>query len=117
MGPTVQRHSRRRFLSCSALLAAAAAAPTSLFGTTVERERRRVILDVDLGIDDAVALLFAHYSSAIDLVGVTTVFGNTTLEKGTRNSLYIKEKFGIQAEVYAGAAAPPHVRARGIRSG
>jgi inosine-uridine nucleoside N-ribohydrolase len=106
MGLTARRHSRRRFLSRSALLAAAAVAPGSLLGASAQRERRRVILDVDLGIDDATALLFAHYSSVIDLLGVTTVFGNTTLEKGTRNSLYIKEKFGIEAEVYAGAAAP-----------
>ena len=106
MAPPLYRCSRRRFLSSAALLAAAAAAPASLFGASAERERRRVILDVDLGIDDAVALLLAHYSPRIDLLGVTTVFGNTTLEKGARNTLYIKEKFGIPAEVYAGASAP-----------
>lgn len=98
--------SRRRFLSKSALLAALAASPRGAFAALQGDRRKRVILDVDLGIDDAVALLLAHYSPAIDLVGITTVFGNTSLEKGTRNSLYIKEKFGIAANVYAGAAAP-----------
>lgn len=101
-----QRLSRRRFLSQAALLAAAAAAPVRLLDAAAQAGRRRVILDVDLGIDDAVALLLAHYSPRIELLGVTTVFGNTTLEKGTRNTLYIKEKFGIAADVYAGAAAP-----------
>ncbi len=73
-----------------------------------------MILDVDLGIDEAVTLLLAHYAAAIDLVGITTVFGNTSLEKGTRNSLYIKEKFGIEADVYAGAAAPLYHPAKPI---
>jgi inosine-uridine nucleoside N-ribohydrolase len=66
---------------------------------------KRVILDVDLGIDDAFALLMAHYSPAIDLVGVTTVFGNAAIATGTRNTLYIKEKFGIEADVHPGAAS------------
>ncbi len=98
--------SRRRFLSHSALLTAFAASPRGALGALQGGGRRRVILDVDLGIDDAVALLLAHYSPAIDLLGITTVFGNTSLEKGTRNTLYMKEKFGIAANVYRGAAAP-----------
>jgi inosine-uridine nucleoside N-ribohydrolase len=86
------------------MLAGALAAPSGLLAST-DTERRRVILDVDVGIDDAFALLLAHYSPAIDLVGITTVFGNTDVDVGTRNSLYIKEKFGIEAGVYAGAAS------------
>ena len=92
--------------------AAAAAAPRSLLASA--GGRKRVILDVDLGIDDAVALLLAHYAPAIDLVGVTTVFGNTSLEKGTRNTLYMKDKFGIAADVYVGAAAPLYHPAKPI---
>ena len=36
----------------------------------------KIIYDTDPGIDDAMALLFAQLSPAIDLVGITTVFGN-----------------------------------------
>ncbi len=112
MGNHAISRSRRRFLAQSALLAAAAAAPRSLLASA--GGRKRVILDVDLGIDDAVALLLAHYAPAIDLVGVTTVFGNTSLEKGTRNTLYMKDKFGIAADVYVGAAAPLYHPAKPI---
>ena len=98
-------YSRRVFITQASVLAAAAASPMRLFGTTPPPPTK-IILDVDLGIDDAFALLLAHYSPAIDLVGITTCFGNTTIDKGTRNCLYMKEKFGIKAEVYRGAAEP-----------
>lgn len=88
------------------LAAAAASSPLHLFGQTKPGQRHRIILDVDLGIDDAFALLLAHYSPAIDLVGITTCFGNATISKGTRNCLYMKEQFGIEAAVYRGAAEP-----------
>ena len=67
-----------------------------------------MILDVDIGIDDAFAVLLAHYSPAIDLLGITTVFGNADIDQGTRNALYLKQKFDIPAQVYRGAAAPLH---------
>ena len=41
---------------------------------------RRVLLDCDPGHDDAIAMLLAHGSTAVDLVAVTTVAGNQTLE-------------------------------------
>lgn len=100
--------SRRTFLSHTALLCAAAASPAPLLAGT--SSPKRVILDVDIGIDDAFALLFAHYSPAIDLVGITTLFGNTTRDKSARNGLYIKERFGIEADVYRGAASAFHHR-------
>ncbi|MFQ5525677.1 MAG: nucleoside hydrolase [Thermoanaerobaculia bacterium] len=96
--------SRRTFLHRAALLSAAAASPAGLFAQGAVSPKR-VILDLDIGIDDAFALLFAHYSPAIELVGVTTLFGNTTRDKSARNGLYIKERFGIEAQVYRGAAA------------
>lgn len=48
-----------------------------------------VILDCDPGHDDAVALLMAAQSDAVDLRAVTTVAGNHTIEKTTRNALSI----------------------------
>ena len=104
----LQPHSRRTFLERTAMLGGALALPAGLLASKASAPKR-VILDVDLGIDDAFALLFSHYSPAIDLVGVTTVFGNADLDVGTRNTLYIKERFGIEADVYAGAAAALYV--------
>ena len=47
----------------------------------------KVIFDTDPGIDDAMALLFLHRHPDIDLIGVTTVFGNAPIEITTRLSL------------------------------
>jgi purine nucleosidase len=109
MTTLLRPHTRRTFLTRAALLAGASALPIGLLASSDKAVRRRVILDVDVGIDDAFALLLAHYSPAIDLVGITTVFGNTDVDVGTRNTLYIKEKFGIEADVYPGAAAALYV--------
>ena len=47
---------------------------------------RRVVLDVDTGIDDALAILYAVASPALELCGVTTVVGNVAAEAAARNS-------------------------------
>lgn len=64
----------------------------------------KVIFDTDVGIDDAVALLLLEASPQVDLIGVVTGFGNASLATTTRNALYMKERFGLAAPVYAGAA-------------
>ena len=66
----------------------------------------KIIFDTDPGIDDAMALLFAHYAPEIDVVGITTVLGNASLDTVTRNALHICERFDIAAPVHKGAAAP-----------
>jgi len=48
-----------------------------------------VILDCDPGHDDAIALLLALASPELDLLGVTTVHGNQTVEKTTANALRV----------------------------
>jgi inosine-uridine nucleoside N-ribohydrolase len=65
---------------------------------------KKVILDTDPGVDDASALLLLHRHPEIDLVGITTVFGNATCADTTRNALYLKARFGIDAPVARGAA-------------
>ena len=52
---------------------------------------KKVIFDTDIGIDDAVALLFLHYSPAVELRAIVTGFGNASIDTTTRNALYIKE--------------------------
>lgn len=67
---------------------------------------KRVIFDTDIGIDDAMALLFLQHSSEVSLEAITTVSGNASIAATTRNALYMKERFGIAAPVYRGASAP-----------
>lgn len=57
-----------------------------------------IIIDVDTGIDDAVALVIALQSDKLDIKGITTVAGNQTIEKTTRNTLDVVEYFG-RAEI------------------
>ena len=54
-------------------------------------EQKKVIYDGDPGHDDAMAILLAEGNPAIDLVGITTVAGNTTLENATKNALMLKD--------------------------
>lgn len=64
-----------------------------------------VIIDTDPGLDDALALLLALGSPEVDLIGVTTVAGNTTLANTTANALRILELAGrTDVPVAAGAA-------------
>lgn len=66
-----------------------------------------VMIDCDPGHDDAIALLLAVASPELDVLGVTTVAGNTTLDKTTRNALTVLELAGRgDIPVAAGAAGP-----------
>ena len=58
---------------------------------------RKIILDCDPGHDDAVAMLLAWGIPEIDLVGVTTVAGDQTLEKETRDALAVAAVAGSAA--------------------
>ena len=55
---------------------------------------RKLILDLDTGIDDALALAYALASPELELIGVTATYGNVTVEQGARNSLSLLELFG-----------------------
>src|SRR3954453_3579444 len=69
--------------------------------------RTPIILDCDPGHDDAIALLLALASPEVELLGVTTVHGNQTLEKTTVNALKLLEFVGrTEVPVAAGAARP-----------
>jgi pyrimidine-specific ribonucleoside hydrolase len=66
-----------------------------------------VILDVDPGHDDAVAIMMACGSPGLDLRAVTTVAGNATLPKTTRNALRILSLIGhTDVPVGVGASGP-----------
>jgi inosine-uridine nucleoside N-ribohydrolase len=66
-----------------------------------------IVLDTDPGHDDAIALLLALASPELELLGVTTVAGNQTLDKTTTNALKILEVAGrTEIPVHVGAARP-----------
>ncbi|MBT4243061.1 MAG: nucleoside hydrolase [Planktomarina temperata] len=66
----------------------------------------KLIIDTDPGIDDAMAILYAIAAPEIDLLGMTTVFGNVTTPKATRNALYLLEQAGIEIPVAEGLHRP-----------
>lgn len=70
----------------------------------------KIILDCDPGHDDAIAMLLAWGNPDIDLVGVTTVMGNQTIEKVTRNALSVARVAGITGVPFARGAHRPLVR-------
>jgi inosine-uridine nucleoside N-ribohydrolase len=66
-----------------------------------------IVIDCDPGHDDAIAILLALASPEVELVGVSTVAGNQTLDKTTRNALVTLEIAGrADIPVAAGADAP-----------
>jgi purine nucleosidase len=67
----------------------------------------RILLDCDPGHDDAIALLLALASPELEVLGVTTVAGNQTLEKTTANAIRVLEFAGRgEIPVAAGADRP-----------
>lgn len=66
----------------------------------------KIIFDTDPGIDDAMAILFAEACKEIELMAITTGFGNATIHNATRNALYLKKRFNLNADVLQGAAEP-----------
>ena len=69
-----------------------------------------ILIDCDPGHDDAIALLLALASPELDVLGVTTVAGNQTLEKTTANALRVLEFAGRDDVVVAPGADRPLTR-------
>ncbi|ELY2858892.1 ribonucleoside hydrolase RihC [Cronobacter sakazakii] len=65
-----------------------------------------IILDTDPGIDDAVAIAAALFSPALDLQLITTVAGNVSVEKTTRNALQLLHFWNADVPVAQGTATP-----------
>ncbi|KES16118.1 Inosine-uridine nucleoside N-ribohydrolase [Gilliamella apis SCGC AB-598-P17] len=71
---------------------------------------KKIILDCDPGHDDAIALLLAHGNPNIELLAVTTVVGNQTLEKVTHNALSVARIANITNVPFAAGAVRPLIR-------
>ena len=69
-------------------------------------ERHRVIIDTDMGADDAAALILAASSDSLEILGVTVLYGNVALEQAADNALAVLELCGREAPVYIGAEKP-----------
>lgn len=69
---------------------------------------KQVVIDTDPGLDDALALVLALRSNALDVRAITTVAGNVPLESCTANALRVLEVLGTSPAppVYAGCATP-----------
>jgi inosine-uridine nucleoside N-ribohydrolase len=72
----------------------------------VDAKKTSVWLDCDPGHDDAMAILLAAYTSKLELIGISTVAGNQSLEKITHNALDVLNAINITVPVIAGASMP-----------
>ena len=76
---------------------------------------RKIIIDTDPGVDDTMAILFALRSPELEVIGLTSVFGNTYVETTTLNALRLVELEGNQhIPVARGAGQPLVGKARSI---
>ena len=65
-----------------------------------------ILIDTDPGVDDALALALAAKLPDLRVVAITTVHGNTDVERATRNARLVAAIAGLEAPIVAGAAAP-----------
>lgn len=73
-------------------------------------EAKKLILDLDTGIDDTLAIAYALGSKELDLIGITGTYGNVLMEQGVRNALAITDLLGRpDVKVYKGL---PHAQAK-----
>ena len=68
--------------------------------------RQKLIIDTDPGIDDAMAIHYAFAHPDLDVLGLTTIFGNVFVPQATRNALLLSEQAHYLVDVAEGAAQP-----------
>ena len=68
--------------------------------------KRNIILDCDPGHDDAVAILLAGKNPNINLLGISVVAGNQTIQKTARNALNVATYLGINVPICIGCEFP-----------
>jgi len=78
--------------------------------------KRKLILDVDTGSDDALAILAALKSPEFEVVGICTVGGNLPIENTTENTLRVVELAGCDVPVIRGAHEPLVARIDPLRA-
>ena len=66
----------------------------------------KIIIDTDPGIDDAMAIAYAVAHPGLELLGLTTIFGNVRVHEATANALRLLDAWGSSADVAEGATRP-----------
>ena len=80
---------------------------------------QKIIIDCDPGIDDALALTFAHGHPGLEVCGITTVAGNVGLDLTTANALRVRDFAGMAGVPVVPGSPRPLLRpapARGAHS-
>src|SRR3989337_176366 len=67
---------------------------------------RKIIIDTDPGVEDAMQLIAAMQYPGMEILGITTTTGGTNIGKPTKNALRIVELLGKDIPVFQGAAKP-----------
>jgi uridine nucleosidase len=67
--------------------------------------RHKLIIDTDPGIDDSMTILMAFRAPSVEIIGLTTIFGNVSMEGATRNALLLCERAG-HSEVPVAEGSP-----------
>jgi inosine-uridine nucleoside N-ribohydrolase len=66
----------------------------------------KILIDTDPGVDDALAVVFAFASPQLEVIGLTTIFGNVATPLATQNSLRLLDIVGADVPVAEGAIKP-----------
>jgi len=72
----------------------------------LRRVKRPFLIDTDTASDDAVALIMALRNPEVEVLAITTVAGNVTVQQASRNALYTAELCGSNVSVFSGAEKP-----------
>ncbi|MFE8699853.1 nucleoside hydrolase [Cytobacillus sp. FJAT-54145] len=67
---------------------------------------KKVIIDSDFGIDDAVAVLLALESKDFEVLGITTVYGNVDIKQATNNAYFLLEQWNYNIPIFRGEEMP-----------
>lgn len=68
--------------------------------------KQKLIIDTDPGIDDAMAIHYAFAHAGLDVLGLTTIFGNVFAWQASRNALLLSEQAHYPLDVIEGASCP-----------
>jgi len=83
---------------------------SNLFNKSIKRRtimsKRKIILDVDTGTDDAMAIITALLSKQLDVLAITVVHGNQFLQYTVENTCRVVELLKSEVPIYAGCPDP-----------
>lgn len=82
----------------------------------MSQNRRKIIIDCDPGHDDAIAIMMAARHPKLELLGITAVRGNQTIEKTTINALNVCQYLGIDVPVCMGMTRPLIAEPRSVEA-